>query len=79
MIRQEDKDINEYLTKKLDEQNSNSFLDSVSKPLSVGSVTMYPIDDDGDIEMESGGYSSFLTTNEAKELIEYLQSQINAC
>ena len=35
MIRQEDKDINEYLTKKIDEQNGNSFLDSVSTPFSL--------------------------------------------
>jgi len=67
------------ITERISEAKQNGVLDFVSKPLSVGSVTIYPIDDDGDIEMESGGYSSFLTTNEAKELIEYLQSQINAC
>ena len=67
------------ITERISEAKQNGVLDFVSKPLSVGSVIMYPIDNDGDIEMESGGFSSYLTTSDAKELIEYLQYQINAC
>ena len=50
----------------------------VSEPLCFDSITINPIDSDGEFEIEMWDDHTYLTTEEAKQLIDYLTKSINA-
>jgi len=54
-------------------------IDSVSEPLIIDNLTIHPIDEDGEfeIELDSDNYR-YINSEQAKVLIKYLQDSLNA-
>ena len=51
---------------------------SVSEPLIIDPITVHPIAKDGHLEIEMYEEYTYLTTEETKQLIDYLTKSINA-
>lgn len=81
-------------TQKQEQQNADWIRDNLNKnevvkkpkPLIIDLFKIYPIDDDGDFEIELKYYNNkvsgiavkFIDIEEAERLIEYFQKNINA-
>lgn len=72
----------------IDEQSktkSHAHISNVSNPLKVGSLTIEPIDKDGDFEMtmehgtEFVDAYTYVSKEQALEIINFLQKGINGC
>ena len=57
-------------------------IQNIREPLILGNLTINPIDKDGDFEFEMEGHTSdaykYVTTEEAKIIVDYLTKNINA-
>ncbi len=61
------------------EKDKALHIGSVSEPLIIDNLTIHPIDEEGDfeIELDSDNYR-YINSEQAKVLIKYLQDNLNA-